>query len=334
MRRIVILTLGALVALVTAAPAIAGGFTWTKRGKIPHIIGSADSISCPTTTLCVAAGGGNEIHWTTTAGGKGTAWKRAPVEPRADALGPFEIFDVSCPTATFCVAGDDHSNVLTTTTPKAGAAGWQVAKLPSDTYVGVLALSCASPVLCGILDVSGYALTSVAPAGAWSRTRINATVNADLYDLSCVTGLCAATEANGKVWTTTDPSAQPAVWSERTLAKGGKRITTVACGSARLCVAGGDSSSLRVSTDPAGAAATWRSVKVKGLVSPHLYCKSASLCFALSNTSVYVSTKPTRAGSWVSKRLKSPTVLSAISCPTTRLCVLVDNGGTLWVGRR
>ena len=332
-----LVVLGALL-LVSVESASGAGWTWKSKGKIPNVSGSADAVSCPTTTLCVAAGS-DRIYWTATPTGLGRAWKSVRFASTGSSIGGGYITtDVDCPTATLCVAGDIESNVLTSTAPTSGPAGWVRSRLPSDTYVGVQALSCASTTLCGILDVSGYALTSVTPGGfgnTWARTPIAASIAA-LYDISCKPAVCVATDASSGLAVTNAPSGRPAPWARVTLQAGGRRLNTVTCGSARLCLAAGDGARMFVSTAPAATRSAWRAIKVAGAASgiDHLYCKSASLCFALSGTTVFVSTTPGRAASWKKTVTTRGTILSAMSCPTARQCVLVDVRGKVWVGKR
>jgi hypothetical protein len=189
-----------------------------------------------------------------------------------------------------------------------------------------------------MLDVSGYALTSVTPGGfgnTWARTPIARSV-ADLYDISCKPTVCIASDATTGLAVTNAPAGQPAPWARVTLQAGGRRIKTVACGSARLCLAAGDGAKMFVSTAPAATRSAWRAIKVPGAASgiDHLFCKSASLCFALSGTTVLVSTTPGRAASWKKVLVTKGVILSAMSCPTARQCVLVDVSGKVWVGRR
>lgn len=141
-----LVTLGALL-LASVENASGAGWTWKSKGKIPGVSGSADAVSCPTTALCVAAGS-DRIYWTTTPTGLGRAWKSVRFAPTGSAIGGGYITtEVDCPTATLCVAGDSESNVLTSTAPTSGLAGWVRSPLPSDSYVGVQALSCASTTL-------------------------------------------------------------------------------------------------------------------------------------------------------------------------------------------
>lgn len=332
-----LVALGALL-LASVDTASGAGWTWKSKGKIPGVTGSADAISCPATTLCVAAGS-DRIYWTTTPTGLGRGWKSVRFGPTGSVTGGGYITtEVDCPTTTLCVAGDGESNVLTSTAPTSGRAGWVRSPLPSDSFVGVQALSCASTTLCGILDVSGYALTSVTPGGfgnTWTRTSI-ARSTAALYDLSCKATVCVGSDATNSLAVTNDPAVQPAPWTRVTLQSGRRRINAVACGSARLCLAGGDGSKLFVSTAPTAARSSWRSIKIPGTPFgiTHLYCKSATLCFALSGGTVLVSTTPGRAASWKKSVTTTGAILSAMSCPTARQCVLVDVGGKVWVGKR
>ena len=334
-----LMVLGALLA-VSADDALGAGWTWKSKGRIAHVTGSTDAISCPTTSLCVAAGS-DRIFWTTTPTGLSKAWKSIAFSTRGGTIGGGYITTaVECPVVTLCVAGDIESNVLTSTAPTSGAAGWVRSPLPSGTYVGVMALSCASTTLCGILDVAGNALTTMTPGGlgsAWTPTPTPILgPTASLYDISCKPTVCVASDATGAVAVTNAPANQPAPWARVTLRAGLDRINTVECGSARLCLAAGDRAKMFVSTAPAANKSAWRAITVPGARSGinHLYCKSASLCFALTGATVLASTTPGKSASWKPIVNTKGPILSSMSCPTPRRCVLLDIAGKVWVGQR
>lgn len=335
---LVALLLGVLAAALvgSSAASAAANFTWKAKGAVPQIgrLGSADAISCPSTTLCVI-GGANGVAVTTSIQAKGKTWKYAQIGIDDPSLGQAYVFDLSCPAPDLCVAVDDQSNVYTATDPAGGIGAWVPGPLPSEMYVGIRALSCASPTLCGALDVAGNALTTVNPQSSWTATKIVPKVNVALYELSCVEGLCAAVESDANVYVTTNPADQPATWTPVSLG-GGKRLSTVACGSPRLCLAAEFFGGVYVSTNPTGGKGAWKKLSIKGVSDvTHLSCESTSLCFALVNTTVYWSTTPAQASSWKPSTLPgAKAILSDVSCPTPRLCVATDIGGKVWVGTR
>lgn len=323
--------LAALLLALAATPANAAGWKWVSKGSIRGVPGSADSVTCPTTSLCVMAIGGNKIAWTTNPRGPARAWKKTAIAPASDQIGAIDIFQVDCPTATFCIAGDTHSRVITTTAPTGPAAGWVHRELPSDTYVGVESLACASPKLCGILDVSGYALISTDGGAVWNRSRLLVDASSTIRDITCAPGICAAAQPNARLYHTTTPRAVPAGWKS-TRFKGSSAFVAVECASKSLCVAArGYNGAVYASTNPAGGTAAWKKVGSAGAA--HLYCQSGALCFSLGGDLRW-STKPARKGSWKLALDTNGPILSSMSCPTARMCVLTDIGGKVWVGTR
>ncbi len=324
------LVLAVLLLVLAAAPAQAAGWRWASKGRIRAVTGSADSVSCPTTSLCVMAIGGNKVAWTTNPRGPARAWKKTTIAPAADEVGRVDIFEVDCPTARRCVAGSSHSDVITTSAPTGPAAGWSLQSLPSDTFVGVESLSCASATFCGALDVAGYALIT-SDGVTWNRTRIVNRVASSLYDMTCVPGLCAATQADSRIYLTSAPTAVPARWTSARF-RGTSGFAAVECASKTLCVAArGVRGTVYASTRPTGGSAAWKQVGAAGAA--HLYCQSRTACFALGQELRWSPT-PSRRGSWRKTLTSNQAILSAMSCPTSRMCVLVDVGGHVWVGTR
>jgi hypothetical protein len=336
-RHAALATLAAALLLAVAAPAshAAANWTWASKGKVSGNIGSLDEVQCPTARLCVA-GGGQAVWVTTTPTGRASTWRKANIS-QVGSLGRSYIFELSCPTATFCVAGDDQSNVMTTTNPAGGAAAWIPRRVPYTTYVGIRGMSCASPMLCAITDVNGYAMTSTNPVGGiYSTTQLSPELNAGLYDLSCAARFCASVQDDADLWTTADATGQPATWRKLRLGTATRSMHTVGCAAPSTCVAAGSGNRIRVSTNPTGPLSAWRSVSLPRSVTSieHAYCRPA-LCMLTSGTDVWWSPTPAVATSWKKSTDRSRRViLSDVSCPTPRMCVLIDVGSNVWVGTR
>jgi hypothetical protein len=84
------------------------------------------AVSCPATSLCVAAGDGGKVLTSTDPADAGTAtWTEARVD------GENSLNAVSCISSpSLCVAVDDQGNVVTSTDPTDGpAAKWTVVKV-------------------------------------------------------------------------------------------------------------------------------------------------------------------------------------------------------------
>ena len=185
---------------------------------------------------------------------------------RADDQPPFEsstaITDVSCPSTGLCVAVDGAGDVLGTTDPTGDAGAWAIAASVAKGFEGV---SCPSSELCVAVG-DGDVATSTDPtggAGAWSvaslipaASRIPNKPNR-LDAVSCPSArLCVATDDDGNVWTSTDPTGGVAAWTETNVDGPEKILSGVSCPTESLCVAvdrgGGD---VLTSTDPSGGGA-------------------------------------------------------------------------------
>src|SRR5215213_5304874 len=114
--------------LLASAAAPASGSIWTDRqvqgvGQAPLF-----GISCPSTSLCVAVGGGNTIASSANPAGGAGEW--SVVNPGGVAPpNQSAIKGVSCPSPELCVAVSFEGLVLTSTDPTGGVETWSVADL-------------------------------------------------------------------------------------------------------------------------------------------------------------------------------------------------------------
>jgi hypothetical protein len=116
-----------------------------------------NSVSCPTTKLCVAVGEGatqspsgqlDSVVLASTHPTVGTAWTLAAVD-RVNTLDR-----VSCATATQCVAVDASGNAISSTNPTGGAGAWRLARLTANKLTGI---SCPAISMCVAVDDAGGA---------------------------------------------------------------------------------------------------------------------------------------------------------------------------------
>jgi hypothetical protein len=150
--------------------------------------------------------------------------------------------------------------------------------------------------------------------------------------------MCIGVDSEGNVLATMDPAANRG-WRLTRLGQAG--FTGVSCAAVNMCVAVDMAGNVWSSTSLTSGPAAWRRSRVDsfaGLTS--VSCPAVSLCVATSDLdgNVFVSTSPT-AGTraWVAahvepldkdlRHLASVVLLSAISCPSTSLCVAVDSAG-------
>ena len=247
-----------------------GAGTWhvTSTDKSSWI----SSLSCPTTTLCVAArrhrprarvdrSGRTSTHFMARLacrlrpddlGGvlplgralRGGGWRRwcavdnqscrgrGGVAPGIGRPGPV-IWSVSCPDDGFCVAADEAGRILSSRAPASGGR-WHVTALGVS---GIGAVSCPARQLCVAGDGDGDLLTSHAQAGRAAGWR---SVAADpghwIAGISCPsTARCVATNNVGRVCVTQNPSAGTSTWSASAIDTGAV-IWSVSCANDCGCI--------------------------------------------------------------------------------------------------
>lgn len=312
-----------------------GGVT---HGGIP-----ITGISCPTASLCVVVDlNGNAL--TTVTPDRPKSWKRFLIDGRA----PLDA--VSCSSPTFCAAVDTEGDVVTSTDPTAGSAAWTMVQIrPGFPFAGSIvsvpltAISCPSSHLCVTGDdFPREIITTTDPAGgpaAWSDgIGIGHIYHADgLVSVSCPSTRFCATIGDDSVHASTDPTAPAA-----TKLVINDSLEAISCGSRTLCLAvvggrqnGGPGGVWR-STDPAARRARW----TLALPDPNqqfaVACRGRGLCVATDSAGmVTMSAHPAAVHpAWQTRRVDATNVMSAISCPTVRLCVAADTYGNVLAGRR
>lgn len=195
--------------------------------------GSVNSISCPSTTLCVAVGVGEVVTSTDPTGGA-LKWTAVPVD------GTNALEAVSCPTMSFCEAVDSQGNSVSSPDPTGGSSKWTVH--PSvDTNQRFRSLSCPSISLCVAVDTEGddgHIATSTGPASdtAWKTVSVEPAMSfRTLWGVSCPSiSLCVVVDDNGYAFTSTQPTGDAAAWSS-VLADGRASPTAVSCSGPALC---------------------------------------------------------------------------------------------------
>jgi hypothetical protein len=149
------------------------------------------SISCPTTTLCVAVDDvGQIVSSSRPSGGR---WKAVRVDGR------HLISAVSCPSRSFCVAVDDRGAVLISSRPGGGKSAWK--STPVDHRRRLTGVVCTSRSFCVAVDGRGNVITSRRPAGGVSQWHVLAAdARRHLTEISCPSqSFCAAADPSGRV---------------------------------------------------------------------------------------------------------------------------------------
>jgi hypothetical protein len=181
-------------------------------------------VSCGTPTLCVAVGTQGRLLVSRNPAGGAGAWAE-----QGTPGGPGDLQGVSCAATVLCVAGNAGGNLLTSTNPLSAAAWREVDGGPSVQVTGV---SCLPTRQCVAVDNNGDVLTSNDPTagrGSWWVTRLIPYVQPPgeydeplngLFGVSCASSsFCAVTGADGQIFTSTDPFAEPSGGSKGTRRK-------------------------------------------------------------------------------------------------------------------
>jgi hypothetical protein len=141
--------------------------------------------------------------------------------------------------------------------------------------------------------------------------------------ISCPSAaLCVASDINGNIYASTDPTGGTSAWSPTAVVNpDGDAIQSLTCPSASLCVGGDLAGNVIASTNPAGGA--WSVSAVSTNPVGAVACAGTGLCIAGGN-GLSVSTAP--AGGSTAWRTTSAFTADETACPTTRLCLLQGIG--------
>jgi photosystem II stability/assembly factor-like uncharacterized protein len=256
-----------------------GGKTW-KRRSLPKELGDIGSISCGSTTFCVAPvtkglPPNNKESFLVTRNG-GSSWK-VVTTPGDDTVG-----GLSCPSASTCFAGSyiSPNDVIDKTTD--GGSKWTSKTAPA--YASKI--SCASASHCVALADGGFMYTTnggsswhlVSAPGSPSLSAISCASQSACYAAgtnSSDTGLVVlATSNGGKSWTT------------RTLPSGIDDVGGIACATSKRCVVAGDinkndeSNRVIYATTDSGSRWTKQSVPTGTGDLDDVWCSAKSYCLA------------------------------------------------------
>src|SRR5829696_4527833 len=171
-------------------------------------------VSCGTPTLCVAVAQGGRLLVSTNPTGGASAWRELGTPG-----GPADLQGVSCAATVLCVAGSAGGDLLSSINPTA-ASSWE--ETNGGVSVQMTGVSCLRTRQCVAVDNNGDVLTSNDPTdgrGAWAVTRLIPYVQPPsdhelplngLFGVSCVSAsFCALVAADGQIFTSTDPFAEP-----------------------------------------------------------------------------------------------------------------------------
>jgi hypothetical protein len=332
-------------ALALAAPASAAGpLSWSAS----HIRGGGQmlAVSCPSRVLCVAFNAAGRVFVSTRPAAGGSSFHKVRGLAIPTNLGfssSLQLFDVACPSNHLCLTATQGTLVYTTN-PTGGASAWHRATLDPAVDDHIDSIACRTAHFCvalsnntggGAVGASAMTFTSTNPAGgaaAWSAGPTLQNVNS--AGLACPNmSFCVAGTDSGVEWIShiTDPAA---TWQFMMGGTTGS-IDSVACPSLHLCLAVPTITAMGnndiVSTNP--TAGSWRQTPVG---TGYLTCAARTLCVGTAGPglAVWASTNPAGGrSSWhLTHIARGPNFLREVSCPSTRFCVAVGDGGSVAVG--
>jgi hypothetical protein len=203
---------------------------------------------------------------------------------------------VSCVSARFCMTGDQNpGDELSATNPWGGAKAWH-----QGPGAGLIDVSCPSIRFCDVIDAGG-AILAITPAGS-THSRSYTTVAFGLDAISCASSALCVAVAGGEM-DENDPDPGGGIWS---------------------------------STHPASAHPHWRLAHPDVNEQLAVACQGRALCLAVDvNGRASASLDPAAAHpAWTSEVIDSQAVFTGVSCPTRRVCVVVDSDGHMRIARR
>jgi peptidylprolyl isomerase len=275
---------------------------------------AAETVACPSTTLCVFAGDSTETGAKTfavaastgpfTPGGRIVGRLIDIPQPADPNIGSYAGAHLSCPSVTLCVLLTPEA-IYATTSPLTGPWVPELAVAgPDDRLSGI---SCPDVDFCAVVLVhtpdatasnpgklTSDVLTSTQPLGGattWSRTEI--TQESDdvaLRTIACPSSrLCVAAGDYGEVgsWieTSSDPTGGSSAWSggaldQSTPASGPSEYALVdlGCPTMGFCVGFMDDQQVKVSDDPAGGFETWQTLQGRYEADGVAWCTAQSEC--------------------------------------------------------
>lgn len=300
---------GVSVAVVPFASSAFATGGWSPPAGIAPSIGGLYSVSCPTTTFCVAAGGSTDGYVQTY---NGATWS-APHDIDAASNG----FDsVSCPTASFCMAVDGSGDAYTYT------SGTWTGPSSVDPGTALNAVDCTSSSFCVADDGAGNAFIYT---GAWSSaTPVGSGLNAISCPANPSPSFVCMIVANGGNEFTYDGTS----WSLAVDADGANNLYSLSCPTTGFCVAGdwdGNEVTYKCTT--------WSSAVIVDPTGNNplngVSCPTARFCAAVGSTgNGFLYNGTTWSGPYAIDASSAPNFyMSSVSCPTTAFCAAVDDYG-------
>ena len=218
-----------------------------RLAESPGGLSSAEEISCPTESFCVAMNYLAQVSASGDPAGASPEWEEAALRPESAVL-----TGLSCPSTGFCAAVLESGALFTSSDPAGGVDAWDF----TATEGGDRALSsadCPSASLCVVGGPQGTLYTSTEPTvpGSWTAARIT---DGRIDQVECkLEDWCIARVYNRTLLYSADPTGGPQAWSSVSI----PFVFDVACPEDFFCAAVNGSDEVLMSTEPLAGADTW-----------------------------------------------------------------------------
>lgn len=189
-----------------------------------------------------------------------------------------------------------------------------------------LGTGAASTVYSGGSDFIDQPVLNAAGDTGWHVISVPTNAATAFNEIACPTlTFCAAVDAAGSVFTSTNPTGGRTAWSQTQLTT--SSLSGISCPSPALCVATSGASAY-VSTNPTGGASTWTAVTIAPSPVQSVACPTTTLCVAVTPSGVSTTTNPTGpATAWQWAAVPgAPHGFNDVVCPSTSLCAASDGG--------
>jgi hypothetical protein len=299
------------------------------------------SISC-TSAVCAAVDDeGNAVVSTNAGDGPASwIWTTTPQQLPTDGV----LFGASCVSSAVCVVvgtSEVGPQTFFSTPPTATTPSWT--GVVGDGFNDIGGVSCpAGAGFCATFDGSDRVEITDDPGAAsptWTPSAVlDSGSGGYLTAISCAdAGLCVVVDSQNRELYSTNPTAATPTWSSPVaLGDGASYIYSLDCPADNLCVATDSNNDALVSQDP-NSSSTWTKVAAKpGALS----CAGTSMCMIVDDSGVtghgYVTvlTDLTAAKPTVTSDpnpIDTSSAPSAVSCPSTALCIVGDDSGNVLV---
>jgi photosystem II stability/assembly factor-like uncharacterized protein len=279
------------------------GVTWAS-----HSTPTMNSISCATTTECVAVGDSGSVTHSTDGG---TTWTSSIA-----ISGSGSLRAVSCTSASACFAAADNGIYWTSD----GGATWPGHFTPSQP---VGSISCVASS-CVAVGGAGTIVATANGGGTWT-SKTSGTARA-LVAVSCPTATaCIATGAGGAVLSSVDGGT---TWKQQYA--GADMLSSISCATANSCHAV-DSNSREIVATSSGGVGAWSFHGPSGNTNSlrGISCASATACYAVGYPGTFLDTHDGGA-TWLDHSVTTSDFLFAVSCPSITTCFAAGFPGVIY----